>query len=75
MINFVSDDGVAVCLAQTFLEMLDFSHDLVMVLELHHPQHHLMRTTRHLMMKHLYQKLFYHHHFDVQQNCPLKSWN
>ena len=67
--------SVIVCLTLTLIGMLDFFHELVLVLNLHHPQNHLMRTTLHFMMKHLYQKLFYHHHLDVQNNRPLKSWN
>jgi len=46
--------------------MLDLSHKLELVLDVHHPhdyylnlqKKHLMRTTRHWMMKQLYQQLF-----------------
>jgi hypothetical protein len=46
--------------------MLDLSHKLVLVLDVHHPhdyysnlqKKHLMRMTRHWMMKQLYQQLF-----------------
>ncbi len=47
------------CLAQILFEMLDLSHDLLFVLNVHaphyhysnHQKNHLMRKTHHLMMK------------------------
>ncbi len=46
---------------QLDIEMLDLSHDLVFMLNMHHPhdhysnpqKNHLMRTTKHLMMTRL----------------------